>query len=513
MSSINNSAAKLRGVTQGFVDNVYKFIASKSFLWIVVAGLVLQGVWVAVSFSYPLLFDETFHFSIIQIFSNTYSPIIVDQPTKYDYLRDLTNEASYVYHYLMSYPLRIIEIFTSDKTVQIIILRLMNVAFVALGIIVYSKALTSAGVKQAYVNGGMLVFVLLPIVPYLAGTINYDNLLFLMTALFALACVRFIKKGSVTDANNIALVLLAGVSASLIKYTFLPIFFVAILALVVFTVRRRPKKYFKKLGASFRKNINLGFSIILTLLVITTALFSAIYIKNVVVYGTPRPSCFETLGKERCLSGYIERRNYMVKNTADSREAQDLWQYLTIWHGYMVDGASNVSVVSRDEMGKQLVVKNNGLPTYSNLLALGLIVAVAGFLMSVRGHGRFDATLGILLIIAATGVLAVFMKNLTSYYAFNIAMANQPRYLLIILPIVLAVLAYYFHQTVRKKAAVVLSFVAVVMLSTQGGGITSLVVNSQPNWFREDSFIRSVNGTMKEFAQPVIKEGQGPLGL
>ena len=42
-------------------------IGSSKFLWAVIALLVLQAVWIALSGRYPMAFDEDFHFGLVQI--------------------------------------------------------------------------------------------------------------------------------------------------------------------------------------------------------------------------------------------------------------------------------------------------------------------------------------------------------------------------------------------------------------------------------------------------------------
>src|SRR5579872_6980280 len=88
-------------------------------------GLVLfficEALWIAFSGHYPMAFDEDFHFGVIKIYAHHISPFLSHQPANADEFGAIFRDPSYLYHYLMSFPYRLITLFTKDQTIQIIV--------------------------------------------------------------------------------------------------------------------------------------------------------------------------------------------------------------------------------------------------------------------------------------------------------------------------------------------------------------------------------------------------------
>src|SRR5690606_3687894 len=113
---------------------------------------------------------------------------------------------SYLFYYLMSWPLRILRLFTDSATLQIIGLRLINIAFFAGGLVLYRRALLAVtGRSRVVSNVTLLFFVLTPAVALLPGAVNYDNLAFLLFALLLLLAVKVIQIGTINFLRLAAL--------------------------------------------------------------------------------------------------------------------------------------------------------------------------------------------------------------------------------------------------------------------------------------------------------------------
>ena len=131
-------------------------------------------------------------------------------------------------------PFRVFSKFIHESAIVIILLRLINVAFVAAGLAVLAKFFRLIHVKRRYVSLGFLFFIALPVVPLVSAQINYDNLLFLCIAVFILLGT-VITRAPKPDLVHLLLLIALGCFASLIKFTFLPVFFVAGLYLLSFS--------------------------------------------------------------------------------------------------------------------------------------------------------------------------------------------------------------------------------------------------------------------------------------
>lgn len=487
-------------------------LSSGWFSKLIIVLITLQGLWFAASFTFPIVFDESYHYEIIEVYTHQFGPIIYDQPTSLDHLRDLEDETSFLYHYLMSFFLRFVNAFTNDFSLEVIALRSINVMFVAASYIFFIKTFLRAGVRRLYINIGLLFFSLIPIVPYVAGTINYDNMLLLATSLYLYVCVRLIAPDNSTNYwTTSSLVVITGLFASLVKFTFLPIFLASVFFLVVHLYRSIGlQAYLKNVAWSLRRTKYVISGVLIVAIFVLTGLFSAIYLKNVIVYGTPKPSCTKTLGEDRCLSSPIIQRNYNARQNSGNKEAVNLFTFSSNWTQTMIAGLTSVNV-ARTSGG---IGRYEPLPIMRTAVGFGIVLLVGVILLAWRGLSRSDS-LRFLLFVAFINIAAIFMKNLDIYYDLHGAYATQARYLFISLLIFLIYGAVSFGSLLgRRKTLGVGIFVIVLIILTQGGGALSYAVKSQSSWFWEDySWLRTANTEIKDVSSKFIKESYGEFGF
>jgi len=194
-------------------------------------------LWVALSFRFPLLFDERYHFDVINIFSHGFSPIITDQPPAYDLYGSLTFGSASLFHYLMSFPNRAILLFTNDLFTQVVILRILNILMAASGLWLFGRVFRTIGIKQIYVNISLFFYSLIPLVIFIAATISYDNMLLPLTGGFMLAGLKILQnKGN--KAIDYTLFIVIGLFATLVKFTFLPVFVGSMIYVVIVEIRK-----------------------------------------------------------------------------------------------------------------------------------------------------------------------------------------------------------------------------------------------------------------------------------
>ena len=117
------------------VDNIHmtlhRIVSSEKFFYFVIIFFFLQATWVALSFRYPMIFDERYHFEVIKIFSeHTATPIIYNQPTEYDPYGSLAYGSASLYHYLAGFVLILGRFITTNETVMIISLRIIGILLI-----------------------------------------------------------------------------------------------------------------------------------------------------------------------------------------------------------------------------------------------------------------------------------------------------------------------------------------------------------------------------------------------
>lgn len=495
------------------MDGVYakttKFLGSRLFFWLVIAFFVLEALWIALSFRYPMLYDEVYHFSVTKIYSHQLLPFITNQPQAYDQFGSLSHSNSVLYHYLLSFPYRFIAHFTPSLMFQVISLRLLNIAMAATGLWLFGTLLRKLGTRQVYVNLGLLVFALLPITPFVAATINYDNMLFLVTALYLIFGLRVLRSRNIQWFDYVALVTI-GCFASLVKFTFLPIFVVTIVFTAIVAWRRHRSKFwggFKKSMVRANRWVVVSMGVVASIII---ALFLATYVQNLVRYKTPNPTCDQTLSVDRCMKKNAYARNVTARETKNERPAEPLPQYTyKVWLDYMVQ----LTNWSGNTVDNRQAVKS-GLPMMNLLVFFGSLAGVLVLVYAWRLMPRKDIAWYYLIAAVATLFLTVYLFNVRSYYALHAPYGDQPRYLLSVLPILITLIVAALAAAVRgSKRLKMLILIGAALVFTQGGGIISHIVLSEESWYWDNSLIRKANHLAQQPLRAVVKEGYGKYGF
>lgn len=492
---------------RGRLDKIYtKAVDAIGSRWMLVAIIIifiLQSLWIAFSFRYPMVYDESFHFPVIQIFSHELDPFITEQPPAYDTYGDLQYSNSVFYHYLMSWPYRLIDLFTQYEPYQVVVLRVINVLMAAAGLLVFARLFRQIKIKPTYINTGLLVFTLLPIVPFVAAHISYDNLLLLLTAGYLLFATKIIQDKNIIWSDYAWLITI-GCFAALVKFTFLPIFAASVLFLVGLLFKRYGRDFIVKMLKSFQASTGILRLITTTAMVLFISLFSITYIAPTVEYGSPTPSCFATMSKDRCMTGrngQLIERGSEAKATKAERPGLALPIFTQNWINNMttLTNSTGSTYYQSGTFAKTV-------PLVTSVVFFGVFVGAGVLLYSWRSL-RKNYSWYFLVVIAIALLLAVYYTNLTGYLETHQFLANQPRYLLSVVPIVtvmiVAAAAYAFRNHGWIKLGI---FATVLLLLTQGGGVTTHILRSDDSWYWQNSTVIEANHKAKAILRPLVKE-------
>jgi hypothetical protein len=447
-----------------------------------------------------MFYDENFHFDAIKLFSSQFSPILTQQPESYDEYGLLTNGGATLFHYIMSFPYRVVASFTDDLAIQVISLRLLGIAMVAAGLFFYRRLFELIGIRRIYGNLALAIFILLPIVPFVAATISYDNMLFILTPLFFIVAIKLLKS-KVLSWKNIVFFITIGCSASLVKYTFLPIFFAAFIFVSIFLLKKYKKNTVLLVmkSAKSMKRVWLVCSIIIVGIAIT--LFSLVYVRNIILYRSPTPSCQKVLGNERCRSSGIEIRNNSAFETRDTRPLVQAPDFVAQWSIQMIDWS--VIVGARPIGGG--VVAAKPLPIIYTTVFVIIFVGIGALLMAWLSLKK---NIGWYFLLSMTAVLivAVFAQNYITYQTLHAPYAIQPRYLLTAVPILVAFICVAAGYVLRNsKALKVTTIVTLALLFTQGGGVVTAILSSADGWYWQNEVVLKMNHAAKKIIDPLVK--------
>jgi hypothetical protein len=458
-----------------------------------------------------MAFDEDFHFGIIQIYAHQWGPFFSSTPPDSGAYGELVRTPSYLYHYLMSFPYRIIALLTHDQTIQIIFLRLLNVAMLAGGLVVFRKLLLRLKFSASVTNLSLLMLVLIPVVPFLAGQINYDNLLFLLTpalGVAAVSCVQTLTQKGFIPAKSLIYLLALGMLGSLVKYPFAPIFFAAVLYVAIAMWRHKNYKEITKKTWRSLTTAKPVLQISLTLLLlVSTSLFLERYGGNVVQYKSLSPDCAQVESIQHCQEYGPWARNYKIQ-IGNGDEFLDQ------------SNAGFVSFVAQWFVGLMHRLYFAISYNYVNYYELPLPITVAygfgviGLIFSaIYWKKLFRQHPHLLMALLVTGIYiaSLFYVNYSDFLKYNSFLAVNGRYLIPVLPFIFATFAAAFGVALTKikskKHAVSTKFwlTAIVLVFTlQGGGALTFAVRSDPDWYWPNPFARSLGQGLKDISLPFI---------
>jgi hypothetical protein len=494
------------------IPRILSILQSKRFFYVIVGLLAIQAAWIALTARYPMAFDENFHFGLIKIYAHQWGPFFTHTPPNSAAYGDLVRNPSYLYHYLMSFPYRLVALFTSQETIQIIILRFLNIGMFVGGLFMFRTLLTRMRFSPGIANLSLLMVVLIPVVPFLAGQINYDNLLFLLVptvTLIALNCSNALTASSKLPAISITTLLVACMLSSLVKYAFLPIFVGIFLYFsVMIAINKKRHVIFKRTWLSF-VSLSTSLKIVLVIaLLISGGLFIERYGLNIVKYGNIQPDCAKIESVDQCLQYGPWARNHIIaaNNAAAAGEVPldpNQLLFLPAWVGGMMHRlyfAINYDFVNYYELPLPIMT--------------AYVIGITGFVLCCvfyRTLFRNNRQLFLLISVAAMYVAGLLYVNYSDYLHFRTMLAINGRYLILILPFFFALIAaaydILFHKIgpIRRVIPYKLGLTAVVLLLTlQGGGVLTYAVRSDADWYWPDSMATSLGLGLKNVATPFI---------
>jgi hypothetical protein len=492
------------------VSRCLSFIRSDGFFWVIVGVLIFQAAWLALTARFPMAFDENFHFGIIQLFAHQWGPFFSSAPPNSGQYGDLVRNPSYLYQYLMSFPYRLIAHFIHQESIQIILLRFINIGLFALGLAAFRRFLRHLNVSSGIVNISLLMLVLVPVVPFLAGQINYDNLIFLIipvVGLLTLSCRQKLQASGAFPPKELILLASLCLLGSLVKYAFLPIVLALFIYLVVALLRSSHRT--TALTAAYRafwslsRWLKLG---LIVLFLIALGLFTERYGENIVRYHSLQPNCSKIESVEQCLQYGPWARNYVI--AANNEAAQS-----------PVPLDPNLSLFAptwiRGMMHRLYFAINYDYYNYAELpvnTTVAYIIGGLGLLLSGlfwRQLRKKQPFIMLPVVIITLYVASLLYVNFTDYLHFKTMLAINGRYLILILPLVFAIFAsaysVFLQNTAPKNATTYkLGLTAIVtILSLQGAGIVTYIVRSDDNWYWPNSVITEVNLAAKKILIPL----------
>lgn len=482
---------------------VIKLLGSSKFTVCLIGLFVFQALWIAFSFRYSMIYDEYYHYGIAEYLSHQWHPFIANQPTQLDEFGALTRAPWLLYHFILSFPLRLVALCTDHFAARVITIRIVNIALCSLGLFIYYRQVRFLKLNKAAINIALFVFILIPVVPFIAATVNYDNLIFPLVAALLYFGVKIIVKDKL-HINELLAYSTIGLMGALTKSSFLPILSVTTLFVIVHILTKKEinfKKIYKSVNTRKDKVITAA---LIILFIFLSFMFIERYVVNIYHYHAISPNCLSQISKERCMSNYVEARAIdMEKEKSYAGIPMQIPEYSVSWYGRMIGTWFTTGANTEGKFGTK---NGQPLPVAYNTVFVLSIVSMIVICMNYRSLVR-SRGFTMLLIISILYILSIFYVNISEYFKYYRMVAVQGRYILLVLPVIIVAAAISMNTLLKNRGKIKVMLVVIIsILLLNGGGLTAHIIRSDETWNWNNSLVRSVNNSARNILSPFIKE-------
>lgn len=457
-------------------DKFLQGLSSRWFFYFSFIWFLVQTSYLAITAHYRLIPDAATHLSKIKLFARDgLDPLIKNQEGFY-FVGEMIRRPDTLYHYLMSLVYRVSPFLensnvapglTSENTGTVLMLRFTNIFLVLGGLVLFYLLMKRLGLPVIVRNLSLFMMVNTMMFIFVASSINYDNMLFLMSMAVFYFLVMFMQKRSI----YILLLLLGSLAvAGLVKKSFPPIGVVVLPLAVYYAYKSRysiKKQTINILKSSWWKRVGLGS--LLAVMLLFSGLFVERYVVNVIKYGDPVPGCLQLHTYEQCSQNALFKRSQRFENTPTTYEIRPP-EFTYKWSDRMRE--SVFSVLSHKSFSETKIM------TYGSYLFIGLMI-----IATVRKFDPKEREINTLLFISIYYILVLLAVNYFKTYMntgiFGIAL--QGRYAFPVLPILFALGNYYVFKLFAQKwlKALYSLFILIIFIPS---GILNYIFWTDKEW-------------------------------
>lgn len=493
---------RVRGKYTSVAAAIRRFLTSPLCWWVVLGLFTVEALWFVFSARFPMAFDESYHLGLIKLHAQQWSPFFTHQPAGTSIYGAIARDPSYLYHWLMSFPYRVLTHLTANQTAQIIVLRILNVGIFLTGLVLTRRIVRRLGASPTLTNSLFLAFILIPVVPFLAATINYDNLFFVTIAVTILLTLKLSKsfERNKVEAGPLLWLVIVILLASLVKYPYLPV--AAVTSLYLF-VRLWRSGLLSKVGwRSFSGTFNAlavwRRILLVVLCLVAFGLFAERYGTNLARYHNPVPKCDAILTQQDCSQYGPYGRDLLYKQTKPATFHPNVavygWEWLWgMW--YRLYFAVSDTYATAPPL---LLLAWFGVASALFLLC--------GILLRLRWLFRDNRARQFVLYATLGYIGVLFVDGFSAYAKTGQPVAINGRYLIPFLPFLLAYggIAWAHILQRRPNVEVLLATIVLVVMLLQGGGTMTFIMRSSDDWFWQNTTVITVNRTVRSIAWPFI---------
>jgi len=417
----------------------------------------VEALWLIVFSRFPMIFDEAYHFELIQFFSHRLNPIVLHEPASLYNAGAVAHSPSILYYYVLGFPFRIFEQITMTLSAQVIFLRVLNLLCALGTLFLLRKILLLVRVPRALAQAVVVLFAFTPLYTTLSAQINYDNGMLLALCVTAYVALRFdlALRAKRMPFGLLTAVMVCCLLGSLVKYTFLPIgcaVFVTVAWRMLATWKDTPGGWPAALRTSFFAVSMRARMWCVAALVLAGSLFTFFYGYNLVVFHNPVPQCNQILSVKDCSNYAPWERDYTLEQAQlkDTKpHALDVISYTYVWlktQVYQLYAGVGPATT-------RLIIPSGFYAVLATFTVLGAACCIAAGREVLKRWPAFKLLAGV----SAAYLASLWARNFHDYLRFNQPVGVQGRYLLPVLMFVYAfagVCAYQLYENSEHKHAV-----------------------------------------------------------
>lgn len=446
--------------------------------------------------SLGLVPDGNRHIAAIYYFAEkpiAEGPFVQEMTDQEMMMGDLVRFPSYLYYYLLSFPVRAaLALGASDLTI-IYLVRLIGLGFGVLALIVFRRIVREARAGPVIANVATLGLATTGVFAYFAPAENYDMLAFLLWLCFVLASMKLFMR---RDATQLYWIVTIGLFLSITKYTYLPFAGVAAIVAMWLYVRgaggwsRAWTQIKRQCAERIRTTARWRQVALVTLLLVGMVLFVERIGINIVQYQSVSPNCAEVHSRESCMNFNVYKRNV---ERLDAVAAGEAWTKDFHLLEYTGDWLARYYPTMYYYMGHIWVYDIWSMLWVSAGFVLALVLAAVVYLARrkqaiIQGRAEW-------FLCGVVGILTAgqFGYNVMLFVKYSGEMyAHQGRYLLpalgfayVIMLLVVARAYRTLSEARRKKALYVVLAIGIFALIINGALLNFFIHANSPDWYSE----------------------------
>ena len=494
-------------------SRLVELLRSRAFFVAVIVGFILQSLFfaVAVNPSQPVILengtvireggvvpDGNRHIGAIYYFASqplVNGPFIHNLPNELLWMGELERFPSYLYYYLLSFPVRAALVFGASDPLIVFMIRCIGIVFGVGVLLVLRKIAMLVSRSSVVANLSVLTLAMTGAFAWLAPAENYDMLGLLFFMLFLLSSLQFIKYHDTTKLGWMLLWLLL---VSITKYTYLPFAGLGGLVAVGIVIRQIGiKSLIKKTKiqhiAWYRaKPYIVG--LFAVGLIISGGLFVERLGVNALQYRSADPDCDLVHEREACRNFGVFDRNYLrtmqyEQELASGERAATTYQPITYTKFWLERYYNSIF----GYVGHIWIYNFWPIMIVAGSVAAVLLIGIIGYALYHRLRVfRTPEAMYLLLIAAAIVALQyVFNANLVIKYGGEMyAFGHQGRYIIAAIAIgymaILMMLARVWREIdheKRRRYFVPLAVVLCIVMILHWAPISFIVHANGPEWY------------------------------